>query len=235
MISPTRIALTAAAIVALFIAIGATLIVVGGKSSGDAREASAQFAAAVINKNPRLAPNGAEDYVAGIEQRFGGVSGARVISTRNTHHGSGSNRTSNYVSDVLLHTAKGPAVVELEFGGGFIVWGKKTVTGIEELAPVDVPDSSLSDDEFVALAKAFVARGGERTTASDLTWTRADGLEAADDEVLDTDPVPAATPTKKEKAQKRAADQQLRDGLEKLDCVKKADGDIDKLTRCATI
>jgi hypothetical protein len=225
--------LISTAIVALFIAIGATFFWVSGESSGGAREASTQFAAAVLNKNPRLAPKGAEDYVAGIEQRFGAVSGARVIDTHNTHHGRGDNATSKYVSDVLLDTAKAPAVVELEFGGGFIVWGKKTVTGIQELAPVDVPDSSLSDDEFVALAKAFVARGGEPTTASD--FTRTHELEAADDEVVDADPVPVATPTKKEKAQKRAADQRLRDGLEKLACVKKAHGDIDKLTHCATI
>ncbi|MDA0162875.1 hypothetical protein OM076_21555 [Solirubrobacter ginsenosidimutans] len=164
MISPNRIALTVAGIFALFIAIGATFIWVNGKNSGGAREASTQFAAAVVNQNPRLAPKGAESYVADIEKRFGAVSGARVIDTHNTHHGHGDSATSNYVSDVLLETAKGPAVVELVFDAAFMVWGTKTVTDIEELAPVDVPDDALSDDEFVALAKAFVARGGEPTS-----------------------------------------------------------------------
>jgi hypothetical protein len=221
MISPNRIALTAAGIFALFIAIGALFIWVSAKNSGGAREASTQFAAAVVDKNPRLAPKGAEDYVAGIEQRFGAVSRARVIDTRNTHHGHGDSATSNYVSDVLLDTARGPAVVELVFDAAFMVWGTKTVTDIEELAPVDVPDDALSDDEFVALAKAFVARGSAPATA----------------EVADADPLPVATPTPsaKEKAQRRATDKQLREGSKRLECVKKADGDIDMLTRCATI
>ena len=39
---------------------------------------------------------------------------------------------------------------------------KTTVTGVRELAPADVPDDALSDAEFVALAKAFDARGGSR-------------------------------------------------------------------------
>ena len=50
------------------------------------------------------------------------------------------------------------------------------MTGIEELAPADVPDDALSDAEFVALAKAFEARGGEAadTTHLDGVWLDSD-------------------------------------------------------------
>jgi hypothetical protein len=40
-----------------------------------------------------------------------------------------------------------------------------------ELAPRDVPDDALSDADFTALAKAFVARGGE--PAGDITLSGA--------------------------------------------------------------
>jgi hypothetical protein len=39
----------------------------------------------------------------------------------------------------------------------------------------------------------------------------------------------------KKTAEQRAMDRQRRDGRKRLACVKKADGDIEKLTRCATI
>ena len=131
-------------------------------------KSSTQFATALVSKNPSLAPKGAVDYFDGIQANYGPVKSARVIDTRNTSHGSGQSAHTYFVGDVLLETAKGPMVVELKFNGGMLVKGYDKVTGIEELAPADVPDDALSDAEFVALAKAFEARGGrpaDHTTA----------------------------------------------------------------------
>ena len=137
-----------------------------------AHTSSTAFATALVNQNASLAPKGALDYFDGIQANFGPVKSARVIDTRNTSHGSGQSAHTYFVGDVLLETAKGPMVVELTFNGGMLVKGYDKVTGIEELAPVDVPDDALSDGEFVALAKAFVARGGRPAdnTQLDGTW-----------------------------------------------------------------
>ena len=43
------------------------------------------------------------------------VKSARVIDARNTSHGSGNSAYTYFVGDVLLETAKGPMVIELEF------------------------------------------------------------------------------------------------------------------------
>jgi hypothetical protein len=132
-----------------------------GNGEKAARHASTAFATAVVSQNPRLAPEGAEEYVDGIAGQFGRVTSARVIDARNTSHGHGDASHTYYVADVLLNTSKGPAVLELEFNSPSLTYSSETVTDVRELAPVDVPDDALSDPEFVSLAKAFVARGGE--------------------------------------------------------------------------
>src|SRR5688572_8898631 len=84
-------------------------------SNGDkaARHASTQFIDALVSDG--APPQGAADYVNGVRAHFGGVTGGRVIDARNESVGSGQSSRTYYVADVLLQTAKGPAVVELEF------------------------------------------------------------------------------------------------------------------------
>jgi hypothetical protein len=217
---------TAAFIAVLFIGISWLL----GNGEKAARHASAQFATAVVSKDASLAPKGAEEYIDGIRGRFGPVSSARVIDARNTSHGSGNNSHTYFVADVLLHTAKGPAVVELDFNGPSLTYSSETVTFARELAPVDVPDDSLSDPEFVALAKAFKARGGEAADEIDLSRSLPEAPA-----MVDAAPTPQATPSKQAKAEQRAVDKQMQDGVKRLACVKDAHGDIEKLTRCASI
>ncbi len=94
-----------------------------------AHKSSTQFASALVSKDPALAPKGAVDYFDGIQANFGPVKSARVIDTRNTSHGSGQSAHTYFVGDVLLETAKGPMVVELTFNGGMLVKGYDKVTG----------------------------------------------------------------------------------------------------------
>ena len=129
-------------------------VLVSGENA--ASKGSEQFASALVGDGP--APKGTDEYVRGVRSRFGEISSARVIDTRNHRVGRGNNARTFHLSDVFLQTAKGPAVVELEFDGLGII--SKDVSEVYELPPRDVPDHALSDDEFVALAKAYDRRGG---------------------------------------------------------------------------
>ncbi|WP_028064961.1 hypothetical protein [Solirubrobacter soli] len=213
----TRLFLILGAVFGGTVAIGVLVAWVLLSHESAARDASTQFATALVNKNPNAGPKGADDYLDGILANFGPIKSARVIDTRNTTHGHGNDATTWFVGDVLLDTAKGPMVVELAFNGGMLVNGYDKVTGIEELAPADVPGDALSDAEFAALAKAFDARGGSPadSTLLDGVW-------------LDTttpDPAPVIAQT--DSPQLGAAKRQLA-------CVQKAEGDVDKLARCAS-
>ena len=195
-----------------------------GNGDKAARHASTQFIDALVRDG--APPKGAADYVNGVRAHFGGVSGGRVIDARNESVGSGQSSRTYYVADVLLQTAKGPAVVELEFDSPSLTYSSERVTGAFELAPRDVPDNALEDADFVALAKAFDARGGEPAGSYDLSRsiTIADASETPEPVIT-----PQPTPTK---AEKQMAEQQ-KQAFKQLRCVQRAKGDIEKLQRCA--
>jgi hypothetical protein len=179
------------------------------KGEDTAREASTQFATALVKDDPSLAPKGGADHLESLRAQFGEVSGARVIETRNHRIGSGDDARTYYVSDLLLETARGAAVVELEFDSTQLI--SDTVTGVRELAPKEV--KGLDDAELTAVAKAYVARGEEpapKVTASTIA------------KVVTT---PAATPT---------VSPEIRKAKRQLHCVQRARGDVEKLARCAS-
>jgi len=197
-------------------------------SNGDkaARSASTQFVGALV-RDGSVPPKGASDYVRGVRAHFGDIKGGRVIAARNHSVGSGQSSRTYYVADVLLQTARGPAVVELEFDSPSLTYSSERVTGISELAPRDVPDDALSDADFVALAKAFDARGGE--PAGDITLS---GAFAPRAEVVST-PEPAPVLTPKEIKQQKQANKLQKQAMKQLRCVQAAKGDVEKLQRCA--
>lgn len=220
---PTRLFLILGAVFGGTVAIGVLIAWVLTSHENAARTASTQFATALVEKNPKLGPKGAADYLDGILANYGPIESARVIDTRNTSHGHGDSAVTWFVGDVLLETAKGPMVVELEFNGGMLVTGYDKVTGIEELAPVDVPDDALSDADFVRLAKAFHARGGRPAdnTLLDGVW-KYNAPGAIDRVIAET-----VADKGKESPQVKAARRQLA-------CVQKAKGDVEKLAACAS-
>ena len=193
------------------------------KSEDTAREASTQFATALVNNDPSLAPKGGADYVKGLRGHFGDVSGARLIEARNHHVGSGDDGRTYYVADLLLQTARGAAVVELEFDSMQIV--SDTITDVRELEPREI--KGLDDAELTAWAKSFVARGGEAATTfdADVLATRALAAKAAN---AATRPVAAAKP------KKAAVSPEIRKAKQQLRCVQRAKGDVEKLARCVS-
>ena len=212
-----------------------------GNGDKAARKASNQFATALVTQSPAKGPKGAIDYIDGIHANYGPVKSARVIDARNTSHGSGQSAYTYFVGDVLLETAKGPMVVELEFNSPSLTYKSETVTGVHELAPADVPDDALSDAEFVALAKAFDARGGQVADDIDGTWLPGDKRTPQPPNALQKlikkhAPKPAAPSTTEPAAVPTTSPEQkkqMREATTMLECVQKAKGDVEKMSRCA--
>jgi hypothetical protein len=128
-----------------------------GKNEKAAGDAGTRFAAALVDNDPAAAPKGAREYIPGVRAYFGAVTGARVIGTHNERADANTDSSRTYpVADLLLRSARGPAVIELAFDNGGI--GSEKVTGVYELAPDDAPKLPGRDGNRLALA--FAERGG---------------------------------------------------------------------------
>lgn len=194
-----------------------------GNGEKAANRASSQFATALVRADAGLAPNGAADYVKGVRQVFGEVRSARVIDTRSARIGSGKRARTLHVTEVHLETAKGPAVLELEFDEPKLLNNSDKITSVYEVIPREVPDDGLSDAEFTALAKAFVERGGRPANDIELSGSIAqvpDIVSELPRRVREISKPPAPT------REQRAAQRLLR-------CVRKADGDVGKMAACS--
>jgi hypothetical protein len=121
------------------------------------------------------------------------------------------------VADLLLRSARGPAVIELAFDNGGIGSGK--VTGVYELAPDDAPKLPARDGDRLALA--FATRGGIPAGEDTLRQATAQGPQAPAQR-------PAEAPPARAKPNPR-----LREAPSELRCVQRARGDVTKLLECA--
>jgi hypothetical protein len=121
------------------------VLLINGKSETTAREAATRFAAALVQNDPGAAPAGGGDDVRRLRTHFGAVTDARVISVHNKHVNSVRSRSTRsfVVAELLLRTARGPAVIELEFPGA--PFGDR-VDGVHELPPGRA--SGLSGQEY---------------------------------------------------------------------------------------
>jgi hypothetical protein len=196
----------------------ATVVVLwlNGKSETTARDGATRFATALVHNDPGAAPPGAGDYVTGVRAYFGAVRSARVIGAHNRYI-NGTNRhtrSSFFVSDLLLRTESGPAVIELEFR---LTPFSDFVGGVHELRPGEAPGLTAQDRN--QLVSAFAARGGK---PADQTMLSESGARTQR-------PTPAtgreSPPTAGRIALPRRAEAVLR-------CVRRAGGDAAKLQLC---
>lgn len=135
-----------------------------GKNEHAARRAATRFAAALVHNDRHAAPDGAREYITGVRAYFGPVTGARVIGTHNQRAGSGETARTFPVADLLLRSARGPAVIELAFDNGGLA--SEEVTSVYELDPDDA--HGLPARDRAQLASAYPARGG--VPANEITF-----------------------------------------------------------------
>jgi hypothetical protein len=189
-----------------------------GKNKEAAGRAATRFAAALVENDPGAAPKGSPEYIKGMRAYFGAVSGAGVIGTHNERADANTNTSRTYpVADILLRSARGPAVIELAFDNGGI--GSEKVTGIHELNPGDAPKLPARDRE--QLASAFAERGGIPADEEMLKHATAQTRQPAA-------PRPVAAPPARAKPTP-----ELRVARNELSCVQRARGDVAKLLECA--
>lgn len=195
-----------------------------GKNEQAAGHAATRFAAALVQNDPDAAPKGSPEYFNGMRAYFGKVTGARVLGTHNERADANTNTSRTYpVADVLVRSARGPAVIELAFDNGGI--GSEKVTGIYELHPDDAPRLRARDRE--RLASAFAERGGIPADGDTLKHANAQTRQpAAPRPVVVRLPVPEPPARAKPSPESRAAHKQLR-------CVQRARGDVTKLLECS--
>jgi hypothetical protein len=206
------------------LAVVSAAVIVGGVFWGigvnkqAAGRAGTRFAAALVKNDPGAAPKGGREYMTGIRAYFGAVTGARVIGTHNERADADTSTSRTYpVADLLLHSARGPAMIELAFDNGGI--GSEKVTGIYELGPDDAPKLPARDRE--QLASAFAERGGIPADEETLKHATAATRQPAA-------PQPVGVPTARAKP-----NPQLREARNELRCVQRARGDVTKLADCA--
>jgi hypothetical protein len=199
-----------------------------GKAEEKARHASGRFVTALERNDPRAAPEGGADYVAGIRHYFGPVKRAEVIDAHNKSINTGDNADtrSYFVADVLLRAQRGPAVVELEFDDDALTGGE-SVSGIRELEPGDVPGGALAPELREQLERAFATRGGKPADQLTLSGALADMPQPGT-------PTSAPDPEETQRLAPDASSQSGRDdAIAQLQCVQKANGDVTKLQKCA--
>jgi hypothetical protein len=216
--APTSGRLIIVRVIVLAAVIGGGVFWAIGKNEQAAGHAATRFAAALVENDADAAPKGSPEYIKGIRAYFGAVTGARVIGTHNERADANTSTSRTYpVADLLLRSARGPAVIELAFDNGGI--GSEKVTGIYELAPDDAPKLPAGKRE--QLASALVQRGGIPADDETLKGGSADARQPAAPPPADAQPTPA-----KPKPELRRARSELR-------CVQRARGDVTKLMECA--
>jgi hypothetical protein len=189
-----------------------------GKNEQAAGRAATRFAAALVENDPGAAPKGSPEYIKHMRAYFGAVTGARVIGTHNERADANTSTSRTYpVADLLLRSARGPAVIELAFDNGGI--GSEKVTGIYELDPDDAPKLPARDRE--QLASAFAERGGIPADGETLKRATAQAARPAAPRLA----APQPTPVK--------LNPRLRVARNELRCVQQARGDVTKLVECA--
>jgi hypothetical protein len=203
-----------------------------GKNKEAAGHAATRFAAALVENDPDAAPKSSPEYIKGMRAYFGAVTGARVIGTHNERADADTSTSRTYpVADLLLRSARGPAVIELAFDNGGI--GSEKVTSIYELHPDDAPKLPAGKREQLALA--FAQRGGIPADEETLKRGSAETRQPAAPTPADAQQAPAKATPRPTGAQPGLAKPtpELRKARKELRCVQRARGDVTKLMECA--
>lgn len=215
----------------IFIALLAVAITfLNGKDKKGATRGSTAFASALVHDDPGAAKGDAGAFVSGVRAYFGPITSAKLIGIHDHHVNTGDSAdTRTYqVTQMLLTTRRGLAVIELSFDDNSI--GGDTVTGVRELKPSKAPRVPSAKQRL--LEANFAARGGEPAPQEALTSAPASPVV----HIKPAKPAPlqhsrAGHPSHRH-APAGVADSQLRKATKALSCVQAAHGNVAELQKC---
>jgi hypothetical protein len=212
----------------LVIILGATLLFMAGLGAflfwylgGQEKAATSEakkFIAALEKHDPSAAPPKGDDYVRGFWKTYRRIDSADLVGTHQKHHRD-RNSDSGYswwVADMLLHTGRGVAVVELAFEPNHLDPKTQIIDAMYELTPERVHDGDVDSKTLDRVRSDQRERGAP-----------ADDFKLAGTFDRSPSPSPSGTPAgKPAKPHKVKLPPALR-------CVQRARGDVNKLKRCA--
>jgi hypothetical protein len=193
----------------------------GGQEKAATREAK-KLIAALVKDDPSAAPRKGDEYVRGILRVYRRIDGAELIDThqRSTHHATSGSGHSWWVADMLLHTGRGLAVVELAFEPNHLNPDTQVIDLMYELTPDRIPSGALDDATLARVRSDQRERG---SVANDFTFTFEN---PAPPRPLPRTPGP--TPGKPVQPPSFHTPPVIK-------CIRRAHGDVNKIQRCARL
>jgi hypothetical protein len=191
----------------------------GGQEKAATREAN-KFISALVKNDPEAAPKNGDDYVRGMWKAYRRVDSAKLVDThqRSTHHANSSSGASWWVADMLLHTGRGLAVVELAFERNNLNPDTQVIDLMYELTPDRIPDGVLDDATLARVESDQRERGPKVEDAITLTVSESE-VSHGHPRAKPKRPVAPAKPKQSPV----------------IKCIRRAHGDVAKLQKCAQL
>ena len=214
-----RLIIILAATLTFMAALGGFLFwYLGGQEKAATKEAN-KFITAVEKNDPSLAPRNGDDYVRGIWRAYRRVDDVKLIKTRQKTRRSGSasrGGSSYWVADMLLHTGRGLAVLELSFEANHLDPKTQIIDQLYELTPDRIPGGTL-DEETLARVKSDQGERGEVQNSITLQLN---------------EPFPSTKPPKPPGAVPKPPKPKTPPVIK---CIRRARGDVNKIQKCARL
>jgi hypothetical protein len=213
-----RLVFALVATLAFMAALGGFLFwYLGGQEKAATREAK-KFIRALVKHDPSAAPPKGADYVRGIWKTYRRIDSARLVDTHQRSH-QDSNSDSGYswwVADMLLHTGRGLAVVELAFEPNHLNPKTQIIDEMYELTPGRVPHGAVSSATLARVRSDQHERG---SVANDFKL-------AGTFDTSPSKPFAAGAPSRA-KPHKPGLPPVIR-------CIRRAHGDVEKIKKCTS-
>jgi hypothetical protein len=200
----------------------------GGQEEAAKREAN-KFISALVKNKPSAAPENGDDYVRGIWKAYRRVDSAKLIDTHQRHSRSGSSKNSGsswWVADMLVHSGRGLAVLELAFERNNLDPDEQVIDLMYELTLDRIPAGVLDDGTLARVKSDLGERGGKVEDGITLSISESELPSGARPRVPKAgSPASPASPAAPAKPQQSPV----------IKCIRRAHGDVDKLKKCSRL
>jgi hypothetical protein len=212
-----RVAIILGATLLFMAALGAFLFWYLGGQEKAATTQTKKFISALVKNDPSAAPRNGDDYVRGVWKAYRRVDSAKLIDThqRSSKHTNSNSGYSWWVADMLLHTGRGLAVLELKFEPNHIDPKDQVIDLLYELTPGRIPDGALDGATLARVRSDQRERGGKPE----------DGITLDVSRVSPSPGTPSRTPARPRKFRQPPI----------VRCIRRAKGDVAKIQKCAEL